>query len=316
LPDRPNQHIAAALTTMMDETEMRKRLAFLCVIALFSNASAFAQSTDAMVSTVERTFWDHNGSVMYLVADGPSREFYYKKPRPGMLEAGAHPDSLLFKGQINDGHFSGTAYLFTAHCGQVPFAVKGPIPDNGEKIVLTGQVPRLGRNCQAYGEYTSTLEFKLLKTTEVAQPEQTPTTAQTQGIEESKPEPLSSDAGEPKLPITQTPQSIQPPKVEQPKPEVPSSVAGKPKLPIPPPAEAPLTAQTPGIETPKPKLHESEPKQPSLTTSAATAAPSFMDKNILAPLIIGLNVAFPFLSILFLILMLRKPGESNVTIEL
>ena len=120
--------------------------------------------------TAEPTFWDHNGSVMYLVANGSSREFYYKKPRPGMLEVGAHPDSLLFKGQINDGQFSGTAYLFNAHCGQVPFAVKGPILDNGAKVVLTGQAPRVGRNCQASGEYTSTLEFKLLKTTEVAQP--------------------------------------------------------------------------------------------------------------------------------------------------
>ncbi len=129
-----------------------------------------------------------------------------------MLEAGAHPDSLLFKGQINDGHLSGTAYLFTAHCGQVPFAVKGPIPENEKKIVLTGQVPRLGRNCQAYSEYTSTLEFKLLKAAEVAQPEQQSATVPA-GIAESKPEPLSSDAGEAKLPITETAQK---PILEQP----------------------------------------------------------------------------------------------------
>ena len=72
----------------------------------------------------ETDLWDHNGSVMYLVANGSSREFYYQKPRTGMLEAGAHPDSLLFRGQINDGHFSGTAYLFNANCGQVPFAAQ------------------------------------------------------------------------------------------------------------------------------------------------------------------------------------------------
>jgi hypothetical protein len=28
----------------------------------------------------EPTVWDHNGSVMYLVADGSSREIYYKSP--------------------------------------------------------------------------------------------------------------------------------------------------------------------------------------------------------------------------------------------
>src|SRR4029077_9644246 len=93
--------------------------------------------------------WDHNGSVMYLVESGSSREFYYQKPRPGMLEAGAHPDSLLFRGQIDNGQFSGTAYLFNAHCGQVPFEVKEPVLDNGGRVALTGQAPRVGRNCQA-----------------------------------------------------------------------------------------------------------------------------------------------------------------------
>ena len=39
----------------------------------------------------EPTLWDHNGSVMYLVANGSSREFYYQKPRPGILEVGDIP---------------------------------------------------------------------------------------------------------------------------------------------------------------------------------------------------------------------------------
>jgi hypothetical protein len=226
---------------------------------------------------------------MYLVADGSSREFYYQKPRPGMLEAGAHPDSLLFRGQITDGHFSGTAFLFNANCGQVPFAVKGPILDNGAKVVLTGQAPHVGRNCQASGEYTSTLEFKLLKTAEVAYPEQTPAKAQTPNIENSKPELPSTDAGEPRLPDT-------------------------------PSAQTPLTTQTPGIEAPKPKLHESEPNkavtpsaQATLPTSAPRVAQSLMDKNSLAPLIVALNVVLPFLSILFLIWVLRSNGTPAIT---
>ena len=125
---------------------------------------------------------------MYLVANGSSREFYYQKPRSGMLEAGAYPDFLLFRGQIDNGQFSGTAYLFNAHCGQVPFEVKGPVLDNGGRVVLTGQAPRVGRNCQASGYYTSTLEFRLLKTTEVAQPPQPSTTAQAPDVEERKPD--------------------------------------------------------------------------------------------------------------------------------
>jgi hypothetical protein len=267
---------------------MRKRFAFVCMVALFSNTSAFAQAPDPIAPTTERSFWDHNGSVMYLVANGSAREIYYHKPRPGMLEAGAHPDSLLFKGQLNDGHLSGTAYLFTANCGQVPFAVKGPIPDR-ETIVLTGQVPRLGRNCQAHSEYTSTLEFKLLKTAEVAQPEHPSATAQTAGTEESNPEPLSSDTAQPKPPVL-------------------------------PSAEAPQTARSSGMQTPQPAMPESEPKQaggpsvqPLSPTSAPVVARTFIDRSVLPPLIIALNVVLPFLSILFLIVMLRSNETRSIS---
>ena len=179
---------------------MQGRLTFCLIPQLLICPTAFAQSTTPAATTAERTFWDHNGSVMYLVANGSSREFYYQKPRPGMLEAGAHPDSLLFRGQIDNGQFSGTAYLFNAHCGQVPFEVKEPVLDNGGRVALTGQAPRVGRNCQASGYYTSTLEFRLLKSTEVEQPPQPSKTAQAPNVEELKPEVPLSDVGEPKLP--------------------------------------------------------------------------------------------------------------------
>src|SRR5215471_17447035 len=129
---------------------MPNRLALLCAILLYLGMTVLAQPQDVS-PTPPRTLWDHNGSVMYLIANGSSRQFYYQKPRPGMLEAGAHPDSLLFKGQIDDGQILGTAYIFNAQCGAVPFDVKGPILDDGGRIVLTGQAPRIGRNCQVKG---------------------------------------------------------------------------------------------------------------------------------------------------------------------
>src|SRR5215831_12206483 len=131
-----------------------------------SGAGAQAQSQTA---SPERTVWDHNGSLMYLLANGSSREFYYQKPRPGMLDAGARPGSLLFRGQVNDGQFLGTAYVFNPHCGPIAFEAKGAILDDDERIVLTGQAPRVGRNCRAYESYSSNLEFRRLKPTEAAQ---------------------------------------------------------------------------------------------------------------------------------------------------
>ena len=72
---------------------MPGRLTFYLILQLLMSTSAFAQSTTPAATAAERTFWDHNGSVVYLVANGSSREFYYQRPRLGMLEAGAHPDS-------------------------------------------------------------------------------------------------------------------------------------------------------------------------------------------------------------------------------
>jgi hypothetical protein len=100
---------------------------------------------------------------MYLVANGSSREVYYQKPRPGMLDAGARPGSLLFRGEVNNGQYSGTAYIFNLHCGPIPFEVKGPILDDDKRIVLTGEAPRVDRNCRTYGSYMSNLEFRRLK---------------------------------------------------------------------------------------------------------------------------------------------------------
>ena len=86
-----------------------------------------------------------------------------------MLEAGARPGSLLFHGQVDNGQYAGTAYIFNARCGAISFQVKGPVLDNGERIMLAGQAPQLGRNCRTNGSYTNNLEFRRLKPTDAAQ---------------------------------------------------------------------------------------------------------------------------------------------------
>jgi hypothetical protein len=129
---------------------------------------------------------------MYLVANGSLREFYYQKPRPGMLDVGAHPGCLLFRGQINDRQYLGAAYIFNLHCGPIPFEVKGSVLDDNERIVLTGQAPRVGQNCRPYGSYTSNLEFKRLQLTEAAQSQEPLVAAQPSPSAVSKPEPPRS----------------------------------------------------------------------------------------------------------------------------
>jgi len=159
----------------------------LAVAALVAVAAASAQAQPQTASP-KPTIWDHNGSVMYLVANDQSREFHYQKPRAGMLEVGVRPGSLLFSGDIDDGQYSGTAYIFNPRCGQIPFQVKGPILDNDERILLTGQAPRVGRNCHVHESYTSNLEFRRLKPNEATQSQKLFTTAPASTIEDSKPD--------------------------------------------------------------------------------------------------------------------------------
>ena len=268
---------------------MPKRFTVLFAVAIFISVNVQAQPPEQA-----RTLWDHNGSVMYLVANGSLREIYYQKPRPGMLDAGAHPDSLLFKGEINDGQLSGIAYIFNAQCGQVPFRVKGPVLDNGSKIALTGQAPRVGRNCQTNGEYTSTLEFKLLKTSEAAQPPLA--TAQKPNVEEPTPEPSPSDAAEDKLsnnPSAQPTRIRQTPWIEDPWPKAPSSGVVALKLADDRLARSPLPAQPPSM------------------SEAGKARGE--DKNRLAQLIIAFNVASPLCSVLFLVFILRRMDGAAPT---
>ena len=154
--------------------------------------SAHAQTQTA---SPEPTIWDHNGSVMYLVENGSSREFRYQKPRPGMLEAGARPGSLLFRGQVDNGQYAGTAYIYNPHCGAIPFQIKGPVLDNDERTILSGQAPQAGRNCRIHGSYTSDLEFRRLKPTEAAQSQEPLVEAtQTLGVEQSRSEAPSGEA--------------------------------------------------------------------------------------------------------------------------
>jgi hypothetical protein len=127
---------------------------------LVVSTSAFAQPK-ATPAPPEPSLWDHNGSVVSLIAQGSAREFHYKEPRPGVLETGARPGSLLFRGKVVNGQYAGAAFMFDRRCGQISYAVSGPILDNDQLVVLTGEAPLLGAKCRVQGYFTEVLEFRL-----------------------------------------------------------------------------------------------------------------------------------------------------------
>jgi hypothetical protein len=182
---------------------------------------------------------------MYLVANGSSREVYYQKPRPGMLDAGARPGSLLFRGEINNGQYLGTAYIFNLQCGPIPFEVKGPILDDDKRIVLTGQAPRVGRDCRPYGTYTSNLEFRRLEPNEAAQSQEPLTTAQPPAAAVSKPEVLVRNGDElPSAPTAQRSVKNETPVAAKDS----SAVVLNAKVPSTPTAQASVTNELPGAK--------------------------------------------------------------------
>jgi hypothetical protein len=69
----------------------------LAAIALVSTGAVASAQAQTQTASGEPTIWDHNGSVVYLVANGQSREFHYQKPRAGMLDVGARPGSLCLR---------------------------------------------------------------------------------------------------------------------------------------------------------------------------------------------------------------------------
>ncbi|MEO1205553.1 MAG: hypothetical protein AAFV45_04410 [Pseudomonadota bacterium] len=108
------------------------------------------------------TMWNHNGSVMRLEAEGNLRRFVYDRPRAGMVKAGARSGDVVFEGQRTGATYSGTAYIFSRSCGQVPYPVAGNVSADQRAVVLEGQAPRLGANCQVKSYRRDRLSFELM----------------------------------------------------------------------------------------------------------------------------------------------------------
>ena len=118
-------------------------------------------------ASVNFSVWTHNGSIVDLVSIGHSRMYFYQTPREELANAGAGPGTLLFEGESNDQQYFGTAYRFSSKCGVIGYRVSGPILDNYERVVLTGRASRIGPDCSGNGSFEDTLDFQLVKQSEV-----------------------------------------------------------------------------------------------------------------------------------------------------
>jgi len=96
------------------------------------------------------SFWDHNGSVVRLVAEGNQRFIYYESPRPGIAAQGVRPGTLLFDGRRIGDSYVGTARVFSRYCAQpMAYTMQGYVQGD-TVIVLEGQRPVFD-NCRQTG---------------------------------------------------------------------------------------------------------------------------------------------------------------------
>ena len=138
------------------------RTIVLCVCMTIFGCAAAADS-----------FWDHNGSLMRLVARGSDRWLSYEAPRQGMVDQGVQPGTLFFNGRRAGNSYHGTARVFSRNCAEpMTFPISGTV-FNEQTIVLEGLRPVFS-NCRPTGQMKNE---RLVFTYISAQPQQQPPAA-------------------------------------------------------------------------------------------------------------------------------------------
>lgn len=109
------------------------------------------------------TLWSHNNSVMRLVANGRQRQFFYFKPRAGLVARGVLAGTLLFDGERVGDTYTGRSRVFTAKCGPRTYVVSGTVSPDQRRVVMHGQKPIVNLVCETERTEADELVFELLE---------------------------------------------------------------------------------------------------------------------------------------------------------
>ncbi len=163
---------------MIRRAYLRRLTAWSTAMVLAATGAAFAQCYPGLGDCVpssslhggsneqahQRSYWTHNGSLVYMTADGDNREFHYEDPRESIRAVGAAPGALLFKGQRNGANYAGTAYVFTKRCGPIPYYVRGGVSHDQRRVTLKGEAPaQIREDCKVAVYKDDTLVFDFVR---------------------------------------------------------------------------------------------------------------------------------------------------------
>ncbi len=123
---------------------------FLVLLFVFWSTEALAKS-----------LWEHNGSIVYLEAEGQLRRFYYDRPRSALP---VEPGTPLFHGQTRGNRYVGTAYVFSESCGPIGYPVTGIVTADKLKITMRGKAPVRDTDCNIIRFRADELVFTYLRT--------------------------------------------------------------------------------------------------------------------------------------------------------
>jgi len=149
----------------------------LVTLAIFTCASARAQSkppASGSTASALEPHWNHNGSIVSFVTDGPKQKIFYDTPRIGLMDAGVKPGTLLFEGRRNGQTWVGTAYQFYRTCKSRGYQVGGNTSDDLKQITLKGKAPLLDANCNVMGSRDDVLIFTANQSAPSKLPKDTP----------------------------------------------------------------------------------------------------------------------------------------------
>jgi len=159
---------SAYLSNFPSATHPPKEMRLQAALDGYNNGSPCIGRQSGMIpsenhaGSASSPLWEHNGSLMRLVATGASRKFFYESPRQGLGEVGIEKGSLLFEGTKNGDNYAGTAYVYSRRCGRIGFAVSGPVAPDQRSVTVYGQAPIRAENCLPGGYRNETLSFTFL----------------------------------------------------------------------------------------------------------------------------------------------------------